>query len=173
MHRAIQRLGRLPAPLFVAINVSATTLRRSDYADLVTDAIRSFGVAPERLHIEVTETALLNIDVQVSESIRRLADIGVAWYVDDFGTGYSSISHLRDLPISGLKLDQSFTSGLGAGDSTCINLADALAGLADGLGLDTVAEGVETRHEAALLSAQGWRHGQGWLYGHPEPDIGV
>jgi len=102
-----------------------------------------------------------------------LADAGVSWYVDDFGTGYSSIAHLRDLPIAGLKLDLSFTAGLGSGDLTTERLAQGLAGLADGLGLDTVAEGVETQAQAAILRAQGWRHGQGWLYGRPAPLPGV
>jgi sensor c-di-GMP phosphodiesterase-like protein len=101
--------------------------------------------------------------------VERLADVGVRWYVDDFGTGYSSIAHLRDLPVAGLKLDRSFTVGIGEGDPTCIRLAQALAGLADGLGLDTVAEGIETEEEEAYLSAQGWRHGQGWLYGKAAP----
>jgi sensor c-di-GMP phosphodiesterase-like protein len=98
-----------------------------------------------------------------------LADAGIKWYVDDFGTGYSSIAHLRDLPVAGLKLDLSFTAGLGSSDLTCEHLAKALAGLADGLGLDTVAEGVETPQQAAILRALGWEHGQGWLYGRPAP----
>lgn len=101
--------------------------------------------------------------------MRDLADTGIKWYVDDFGTGYSSITHLRDLPIAGLKLDLSFTHGLGGDDPTPERLAKALAGLADGLRLDTVAEGVETSEQAAILATQGWKHGQGWLYGRAEP----
>jgi sensor c-di-GMP phosphodiesterase-like protein len=99
----------------------------------------------------------------------RIADIGVRWFMDDFGTGYSSISHLRDLPISGMKLDRSFTSALGAGDVTSTRLAQALGGLARGLELETVAEGVETEVEAAMLASYGWVHGQGWLYGKAAP----
>jgi sensor c-di-GMP phosphodiesterase-like protein len=101
--------------------------------------------------------------------MRHIADTGARWYVDDFGTGYSSISHLRDLPVCGLKLDLSFTAGIGAGDPTSIRVSQALAGLARGLGLDTVAEGVETREQAAVLAAHGWRTGQGWLFGRPAP----
>lgn len=117
----------------------------------------------------MTETALLAVPQPVSQVMFDLAERGVAWYVDDFGTGYSSIAHLRDLPITGLKLDLSFTAGIRAGDLRCEQLAKALVGLADGLGLDTVAEGVETAADAAVLRAQGWRHGQGWLYGRPAP----
>ena len=98
-----------------------------------------------------------------------MADYGARWYVDDFGTGFSSISHLRDLPVSGLKLDRSFTTGIRNGDRTCIKLAQGLIGLAEGLGLDTVAEGIETEFEAGALLGQGWNLGQGWLFGHPVP----
>ena len=94
---------------------------------------------------------------------------GVELYADDFGTGYSSITHLRDLPIAGLKLDRSFTAELTSGDGTSERLSRAMIGLAEGMGLDSVAEGVETREQAAILIAQGWRHAQGWLYGRPAP----
>lgn len=98
-----------------------------------------------------------------------IADLGVAWWVDDFGTGYSAISHLRDLPISGLKLDRSFTIGITLDDERAARLAQGLAGLAHWLGLDAVAEGVEMVEQAAVLKAQGWQLGQGWLYGKAEP----
>jgi sensor c-di-GMP phosphodiesterase-like protein len=101
----------------------------------------------------------------------RLGAIGVRWYMDDFGTGYSSITHLRDLPISGMKLDRSFTQGIGDAESTAEQLARALGGLAHGLGLDTVAEGVETQDEAAVLASHGWVHGQGWFYGKAAPAL--
>ena len=164
-------LSRLPAPMHIAVNVSAATLAHAGYARTVLRELAAAGADPRRLHLEFTETALLS--ATATSSIRRdmaeLADAGVKWYVDDFGTGYSSISHLRDLPIAGLKLDLSFTAGLGSSDLTCEHLAKALAGLADGLGLDTVAEGVETPQQAAILRALGWEHGQGWLYGRPAP----
>jgi len=76
---------------------------------------------------------------------------------------------LRDLSVSGLKLDRSFTAGIRNGDQTCIKLSQGLIGLADGLGLDTVAEGVETAFEAGALLDQGWHLGQGWLFGQPSP----
>ena len=103
------------------------------------------------------------------EHMTRIAAAGVLWYVDDFGTGYSSITHLRDLPIAGLKLDRSFTFGVAEGDKRCAELSLALVGLADGLGLDGVAEGVETEAVARTLAAHGWKHGQGWLFGRPAP----
>ena len=100
--------------------------------------------------------------------MRNVAALGVRWWVDDFGTGYSSIAHLRDLPIHGLKLDRSFTAGLPQ-DATCQRLAAGLIGLARGLGLGTIAEGIETSEQGDILAEQGWDRGQGWLYGRPTP----
>ena len=85
------------------------------------------------------------------------------------GTGFSSISHLHDLPIAGLKLDASFTQALANGNRRTQRLTQALAGLSLGLDLDTIAEGVEQEPEASLLWGQGWRRGQGYLFGRAEP----
>ena len=166
---AVAALRRLPDTTFVGLNVTGQTLARTEYAGLVISALDRSGVDPRRLHLEVTETMLLSLDEDIIARMRALAEHGCSWYVDDFGTGYSSISHLRDLPVSGLKLDMSFTRGIGEGDETSRQLAMALVGLANGLGLDTVAEGVETAAEAAFLQTLGWRHGQGWLYGKAAP----
>ena len=167
LRSALGTLAVLQRPTHMSVNASSATLIQPDYADEVLAALAQFDIPGDRLHLEITETALLEVTDKVLADMRRLAAAGVQWYVDDFGTGYSSISHLRDLPISGLKLDISFTRGIRRGDATSIQLAKALAGLAEGLQLDTVAEGIETEVEARILSAQGWRHGQGWLYGRP------
>jgi len=167
--QSVEMLTCLPAPQHVAANLSAATLASVDYAARVIELVNGRGIDPTRLHLEFTETALLAVNGPIRDVMCELADAGVSWYVDDFGTGYSSIAHLRDLPIAGLKLDLSFTAGLGSGDLTAERLAQGLAGLADGLGLDTVAEGVETQAQAAILRAQGWKHGQGWIYGRPAP----
>jgi PAS domain S-box-containing protein/diguanylate cyclase (GGDEF)-like protein len=169
LEQSVQLLRDLPAPVHIAVNVSATSLASTDYADHVNALLRQSGIEPSRLRLEVTETALLSLGQPVIDSMQGLADAGIGWYVDDFGTGYSSIAHLRDLPIAGLKLDLSFTAGIRDGDLTCEQLAKGLVGLAEGLGLDTVAEGVETPIEAGVLRAQGWVHGQGWLFGRPAP----
>jgi diguanylate cyclase (GGDEF)-like protein/PAS domain S-box-containing protein len=169
LRQSLASLATLPEPLFVGVNVTAATLARTPYADVVLAALEESGADPHRLHLEVTETMLLNLTDGVPDAMERLARLGVRWYVDDFGTGYSSISHLRDLPVAGLKLDQSFTSGIGKGDATSRQLAQALIGLANGLGLDTVAEGIETPGEADYLRSLGWRHGQGWLFGKAQP----
>ena len=165
LRQSIAALESMSPHLFVSVNISARSIGSDEYAQHLREIIEESGIDPTRLHLEVTETDLLDSSPATAERMRAIASTGARWYVDDFGTGYSSISHLRDLPISGLKLDVSFTRGIGAGDPNSITLAHALAGMAQGLGLDTVAEGVETEVERATLSAQGWRRGQGWLYG--------
>jgi len=169
LQQSIAALTQLPSGLSVATNLCADSLSRSDLVVRVTQWLEQAGVAPHRLHLEITETALLTLGAQVTTTIRGLADLGVRWLVDDFGTGFSSISHLRDLPIHGLKLDRSFCEGLRHGDQKSVRLAQALGGLAEGLGLETVAEGIETAEEAASLRDLGWRCGQGWYFGQAAP----
>ncbi|MDQ1248785.1 MAG: hypothetical protein QG597_3159, partial [Actinomycetota bacterium] len=174
LRQVVEFLARMPANLTVAANVSGRTLGEPGYFQAVEDELQRWGVAPHRLHLEVTETSLPGITDVTMQQVERLADLGVKWFADDFGTGYSSIAMLRDLPISGLKLDRSFTNRIGRGDPTSEQLARAIAGLAQEVGIDSVAEGVESEAEASVLLGQGWRHAQGWLYGRParSPELG-
>ncbi len=169
MSQSIRAAALLPANVSVAINFSSMTIASTNFVSTVRAELDKYGVDPARIHMEVTETALVDVSQSLTTAMVALADVGIAWWVDDFGTGFSSISHLRDLPISGLKLDQSFTSGLTLDDDRAERLAQGLVGLADGLGLKTVAEGVETQEQANILAAQGWQLGQGWLYGKAAP----
>lgn len=169
LRRSITALAALPVDCFVAANVTPATLGHPDLAAQVSRWLQEAGVVPNRLHLEITETDLLTLAPGVREPIDCLAALGVRWWIDDFGTGFSSISHLRDLPIHGIKLDRSFTAAIGEGDLKSVRLAQALAGLADGLGLATVAEGVESAAEAAALLEFGWQAGQGWHYGKALP----
>ena len=163
--QAIEALVTLPADLHVAVNISSTSLAVGALAGWTTDRLRAAGVAPHRLHLEVTETSLIDVSAAVAAEMTALADLGIVWWVDDFGTGFSSISHLRDLPIGGLKLDRSFTMDVHDENARAASLAGGLAGLANGLDLLTVAEGVEDELQAQVLAAQGWALGQGYLYG--------
>lgn len=167
--RACDALTRIPADQHIAVNVSAATLQAGTLEAAVNDEIARTRIDPTRLHLEVTETALIRVTPEIRNAMQRIAALGVTWWVDDFGTGYSSISHLRDLPIHGIKLDQSFTAGVSTRDSHTARLTRGLVGLADGLALRTVAEGVETAEQAALLQGQGWELGQGWHFGQPAP----
>ena len=157
----------LPGP--ISVNKSPLQIARPGWRDLFVDCLSRFGVDPRRIVIEVTETAVLDVLELTRDDLESVRDLGVGIHVDDFGTGYSSISLLRDLPVTGLKLDRSFTSRLTATDSPANVLAAGLAGLAEGLHLESIAEGVETEEQASILLSQGWTHGQGWLFGRPQP----
>ena len=166
-------LADLPDDQHVAVNVSGVSLAVGNLGEWVEEALSGAGVPAHRLHLEVTETALLTVTDDVRVEMQQLVDRGVTWWVDDFGTGFSSLTHLRDLPVSGLKLDRSFTEGLASATGRERRLAEGLVGLAHGLGLATIAEGVETEEQAQILAAQGWQLGQGWLYGRPRPPADV
>ena len=157
-------------PGTVSVNVSAVDLARSTWFDDVLSALQRHRVDPGRLVLEITETTALELPDHTRWSLDRLRDLGVGLHVDDFGTGFSSISLLQDLPVTGLKLDRRFVQSLTPREESAANaLAAGLAGLAAGLGLVGVAEGVETQDQADALRAQGWSHGQGWLFGRPAP----
>ena len=162
-------IPRLAADRHVAVNVSAATLASDDFAAFVMAELARVGVDPARLHLEVTETSLLLVSDRIRVAMEELAAQGITWWVDDFGTGFSSISHLRDLPISGVKLDMSFTRALSQANTHATKLARGLAGLAAGLDLATIAEGVETIDQVRVLSGQGWQLGQGGLFGLATP----
>ena len=119
--------------------------------------------------IEVTETAVLNLIESTRRALTSLRELGVGIHIDDFGTGCSSISVLRDLPVTGVKLDLRFVHDLTTGDSHDNALAQGLSGLLKGLHLTGIAEGIETQTQAETLLAQGWECGQGYYFGSPGP----
>jgi EAL domain-containing protein (putative c-di-GMP-specific phosphodiesterase class I) len=147
------------------MHLSVASQGRPEVADWLLGELETVGVDPDRLHLELTETSVVRVEARVTAAMEEVAGAGFRWWVDDFGTGYSSISHLRDLPITGMKLDRPFTAGITDRTTRNARLALGLAGLAAGLGLDTIAEGVETPQQAQLLEEQGWQMGQGWLFG--------
>lgn len=161
--------ARLPTGQRVSLNLSGSHLSSrefSDFADMLRDLNRTH---PGRFIIELTETTLANVRGPGRTRLDQLVDAGIGLWADDFGTGYSSVSHLRDLPLTGLKLDKSFTASLTDSEASASRIADGLAGLADGLGLTTIAEGIETPAQARRVAAYGWTLGQGWLFGRPNP----
>ncbi|MFN8156040.1 MAG: PAS domain S-box protein [Candidatus Nanopelagicales bacterium] len=154
----------------VSVNLSPVQTSRAWWREKLVAQLNDLAVDPRRLSVEVTETAVLSKVDDVARELASLRSLGIGVHLDDFGTGYSSIALLRDLPITGLKLDMSFTRRLTGDGGTTEVLADGLARLANGLGMLGIAEGVETEEQAALLASMGWSHGQGWLFGRPTPD---
>jgi diguanylate cyclase (GGDEF)-like protein/PAS domain S-box-containing protein len=155
----------LPGP--ISVNVSPVQLAAPEWLETVKDNLRSHRVDPSRLVIEVTETAALNLADFGLKALTHLSRLGVGIHLDDFGTGYSSISVLRDLPVTGVKLDLRFVHDLTTGKSQANALAHGLSGLVNGMHLTGIAEGIETEMQARILRKQGWECGQGYYFGRP------
>ncbi len=161
--QACAEADRWPAGVHVSVNVSARELDDPGFPDRVIAALA--GGAPERLALEVTETALMEGAETAIAGLQRLAELGMRIYLDDFGTGYSSLARLARLPLTGIKLDRSFLSrAAGERERRIIEAALSIGRAAE---LDVVAEGVETPEQLALLQACGCRYVQGYLLGRP------
>lgn len=164
---ALQREPGLPG--HVAVNVSPLDLADPAWRSGVEGILHATGVDPRRLVLELTETVQLTAGDEVRALLEHMRSLGMGVHLDDFGTGFSSISLLRSLPLTGLKLDRSFVADITHPGSPSLTLAAGLAGLAAGLGLTSIAEGVETADQARMLSDCGWEVGQGYLYSRPVP----
>jgi PAS domain S-box/diguanylate cyclase (GGDEF) domain len=151
---------------WVAVNVSGSQLGRGSFPDAVRRALETNALPPEYLHLEITEAALAHASARAIAEVHEIAGLGVSIALDDFGTGYSSLSLLRDLPISVVKIDRSFIAPI-AEERRAAALVRSLVVMCDSLGIDTVAEGVETAEQRAVVSALGCDHAQGYLFGRP------
>jgi diguanylate cyclase (GGDEF)-like protein/PAS domain S-box-containing protein len=158
-----QRYGRA---LSMAVNVSPRQLRETDFVAHVAATLEKTGFDPKLLIVEITESLFLQDSATARQQLTRLRALGVRIALDDFGTGYSSIAYLHDLPIDSIKLDRSFIAGVGV-DEKKTALARAVAEFAATLGLDTVAEGIETTGQRDAVNAFGYRYGQGYLFAKP------
>jgi diguanylate cyclase (GGDEF)-like protein/PAS domain S-box-containing protein len=156
------------AALVVSVNLSPRQLHDPSLVDRVRDVLTRHGIPPGRLQLEVTETALTPDGPAAAAILRRLRRLGVLLAIDDFGTGHSSLTLLRQMPFNVLKVDKSFVQGIGtsADDSAIVA---ATLGLAQSLGLETTAEGVETPAQLDFLRRHGCDHAQGYLLGRPAP----
>jgi diguanylate cyclase (GGDEF)-like protein/PAS domain S-box-containing protein len=151
---------------WVAVNVSGRQLGRGQLPTAIRSALEARHLDPERLHVEITETALAHASEKAIREVHEIAEMGVSIALDDFGTGYSSLSLLRDLPISVVKIDRSFIAPI-AEERRAAALVRSLVVMCDSLGIGTVAEGVETPDQRAVVSALGCDHAQGFLFGRP------
>jgi EAL domain-containing protein (putative c-di-GMP-specific phosphodiesterase class I) len=161
---------RTGTPLTVSVNVAARQVARPDFMSTVLDALASARLPEGALALELTESALLEANSSTLNQLTQLRNRGVQIALDDFGTGYSSLTYLRTFPVTHLKVDRSFVSGVTsvAGDLAIVR---AVTQLAQDLGLGWVAEGIETRQQQRALAALGAGHGQGqgYLYSRPVP----
>lgn len=153
-------------PLFVSVNVSARQLRSGDLPRQVARALRESGLAPGALHLELTETTLIADERQASAMLAQLRASGVRIWLDDFGTGFSGLSHLRRVPVDGVKIDRSFISDL-TRDPDDLALTTAIIAMAHSLGIIVVGEGVEEEAQFDLLRQRKCDLAQGFWLGRP------
>ena len=154
--------------LLLSVNVSSKQFRQPQFATLVSKIVRQYGIDPKLLKFELTESMLLdNIDDTIT-TMNALKEVGVRISLDDFGTGYSSLQYLKRLPITQLKIDQSFVRDI-AVDSSDKAIVSTVIAMAHSLGLDVIAEGVETEVQRKFLFNMGCIHYQGYLFGKPVP----
>jgi diguanylate cyclase (GGDEF)-like protein/PAS domain S-box-containing protein len=154
--------------LTLAVNVSAKQFREADFISRVETAIQHYGIIPRMLKLELTESMLLeNIDDTIA-TMNALKAIGVQLSLDDFGTGYSSLQYLKKLPLSQIKIDQTFVRDI-ATDPNDASIVQTIIAMADALGLTVIAEGVETKAQHEFLELRGCHAYQGYLFGKPVP----
>ena len=154
--------------LQLAVNVSARQFHQPDFVEQVRQTLRIHAVTPGLLKLELTESLVLdNIDDAIVK-IQALREVGVRISMDDFGTGYSSLSYLTQLPLDQLKIDQSFVRNIGVKHSDAV-IVQTIIGMAHNLGMEVIAEGVETENQRAFLEQHGCALCQGYLFGRPVP----
>ena len=166
------RMGITPPTMFIAVNVSAREIQQPGFVNAVREALSWAELAPDRLVLEITETALLRATHPTIEVLDTLRRLGVRIAIDDFGTGYFSLSHLRQFPVDSLKVASEFVQ-VAETDSRSSALAGAIVVLAQSLDIETVAEGIETEEQALRMKALGCVYGQGYYFAKPltEADI--
>ncbi len=164
--RAWQAAGLSPVP--VAVNVSASQLQEGALVHAVARILKSTGINPQYLEVEITESVLIRDKQLGRTTLTKLKDMGVRLSLDDFGTGYSSFAYLKDFPIDVLKIERSFVLDV-VTDPAASAIAAAIISLGRSLGLRVVAEGVETKEQLSFLSAQGCDVVQGYLFCRPVP----
>ena len=154
------------ADLFVSVNLSVRQLRDAWLPEQVADILKATGFPPEGLHLELTETVVLDDAIDSRGLMQRLREAGVKLWLDDFGTGFSGLSHLRRLPVDGVKIDRTFVSDI-LHDADDRALTRAIIGMAQSLGIVVIAEGIEEQGQYDLLRETGCDLGQGYLLGKP------
>lgn len=152
----------------ISINISAIQLREKNFKDTLLHYVEINNLTPEHIEIEITESVLIEDFESTISILEELRNRGFKVSLDDFGTGYSSLSYLRDIPIDTLKIDKSFVDTILLDDSTSI-ITDAVITMVKKLGLETIAEGVETEEQFEYLKNMHCDNIQGFLLGKPMP----
>jgi diguanylate cyclase (GGDEF)-like protein/PAS domain S-box-containing protein len=163
---AVWQSEPLRSGLSLAVNVSIVQFQSDDFVEQLASILEKTGAPSHLLKLEVTESLLMDDPERIAEMMNRLRSLGIRFALDDFGTGYSSMSYLNRLPLDQIKIDQSFIRDV-ATSAASAAIVDSTIGLAKGLGLEVIAEGVETEAQREWLVDHGCRHFQGYLFGRP------
>ncbi|MGD1037144.1 MAG: EAL domain-containing protein [Roseiarcus sp.] len=168
LRQACREVAKWPEHIKVAVNVSAVQFKSPVLLESIFVAIEAAGIEGSRLIVEVTESLMLKDAEQAVSALHSIRDMGIAVAMDDFGTGYSSLSYLRRFPFDKIKIDKSFVSELGQCDESTA-IVRAATSLAKALGMETVAEGVETEDQLTRVGTEGCSEAQGYLFSRPMP----
>jgi len=162
------RLGGCP-DLTMSVNFSSREFSQVDVVDTIVSTLDETGLDPRHLKIEITENALIENADTVELAFGELERRGVKIVLDDFGTGYSSLSYLHRFRVDMLKIDRSFVSGMESDENRNFEIIRAIAGLSQSLGIEMVAEGIETASQVRQLRELDCAYGQGFYFSHPVP----
>jgi diguanylate cyclase (GGDEF)-like protein len=168
LHQACQQAVQWPADTCVAVNLSPVQFRDASLSHIVEAVLRSTGLPPTRLILEITETIFLEASEHVLQTLYRLRELGIKFALDDFGTGYSSLSYLRSFPFDKVKIDKSFVRNIDK-DPSNLAIVRAIVGMADSLEMIVIAEGVETDEELKVMRREGCAQVQGYVFSRPLP----
>jgi EAL domain-containing protein (putative c-di-GMP-specific phosphodiesterase class I) len=166
LDQGLEQLARWRPELYLSINVSAVQIRQPDFVDRVIEAVDRRGIDPASLMLEITESVLVDEGDRADQTVQRLRAEGIRFAIDDFGAGYCSLSYLQRHPVDLLKIDRGAIDDFGR-DPGGKSLARAILQMADSLGLQTVAEGIETTGQLRELRRHECDLGQGHLLSHP------
>jgi len=153
----------------IAVNISGSEFADDTFVDMVRLSLEHTGLDPALLELEVTETALVSDMEKATETLHKLKELGVELAIDDFGTGHSSLSYLKQFPVDRLKIDKAFIDNISTSKEE-LAIVRTIMGLANALGLSTIAEGIEHEEQAKLLSNEACHEGQGYYFARPLPE---
>ena len=168
IRQACATAAKWPSDVRIAVNLSPIQFRNPGFVQVVLGALAASGLAADRLELEITESTLLHDSDATLSTLYQLRALGVRIAMDDFGTGYSSLSYLQSFPFDKIKIDRSFVKDIVDGVGS-LNIVRAVAAMANGLGMTTTAEGVETKEQLDTVRAEGCTEMQGFLFSRPLP----
>jgi diguanylate cyclase (GGDEF)-like protein/PAS domain S-box-containing protein len=167
-----QKMFPLDHPLFISVNLSSKQFSQTTLITEIANTLTETGVRPQSVKLEITESVVMENIETATEMLRQMRELGVQLAIDDFGTGYSSLSYLHRFPIDTLKIDRSFVTRM-TENSENMEIVRTIVVLAQNLGMDVVAEGVETNEQLVLLQKLGCENGQGYFFSKPVDHTGA